>query len=180
MNPVIPVVQNEAATSPLGQAGGVYQGTSAVKVLTKTLINVSLCLARHDRRKMQNHIIAQPDWAPEDRSNVRQRTTQSNPQAHGAATHRVKSSCCQTNANQSPLPLPSLNIRYQEGRATRRERRRGSSCRCRGSGDGAPSESDCGSRHALRRTSATFACAGTATSRARAVRTASVSFPPGC
>ena len=74
--------------------------------------------------------------------------------------------CCQTNAIQSPLPIPRLGFRPPKGRATRREQRRGSTCNGRGSRFGAPSESGCAPRHALRRTSATFACAGTATSPA--------------
>ena len=63
--------------------------------------------------------------------------------------------------------LPYLLIRQREGRATGRERRRGSACRCFGLGDGAPLESGCEPRHGRRRTSATFACAGTARSRRR-------------
>ena len=88
--------------------------------------------------------------------------------------------CCQTNANLSPLPLPRLGIRRREGRATQRERRRGSACSDRGSGGGAPLESGCGPRRGWMRTSAMFACAGTATSPARVVGMAGASFQLGC
>ena len=88
--------------------------------------------------------------------------------------------CCQTNSNQSPFPLPHPGVRRRVGRATRRERRRGSACRCCDLGGGAPSENGCGPRHGLRRTSATFACAGTATLPARVVGTAGVNSPRDC
>lgn len=51
---------------------------------------------------------------------------------------------------------------------------------CRGSGDGAPSESDCGPRHGLRRISATFTCAESATLPARSFKTADANSPPVC
>ena len=80
--------------------------------------------------------------------------------------------CCQTNANPFPFALPRPGVRPRAGRASRRERRRGSFCRCCDLGDGAPLGSGCGPRHGLRRTSAAFACAGTAAWPALVVGTA--------
>ncbi len=78
----------------------------------------------------------------------------------------------QTKSNESPWPQPDLIVSQREGSATRQERRRGSVCRCCDLGGGAPLESSCGPRHGLRRTSAAFAYAGTATLPALVVGTA--------
>jgi hypothetical protein len=87
---------------------------------------------------------------------------------------------CQTNSNQSPLPHPQLSVRQREGRATRRERRRGSASRRCGLGGGAPSESGCRPWHEPTRTSATFACAGTAISPTLVVGMPSARYRLGC
>ena len=87
---------------------------------------------------------------------------------------RKKRHILQLQTNTPPQSQAARRQRHSARAAAR------SACSGLCSADGASSESGCGPRHGLRRTSATVACAGTAASPVRVVGTAGASSQPGC